>query len=128
MMPRDWSAVEWYTQAMNSQESWHSLACRGDNDVNHDEKDHDFTDQDLEVLEVGKEELIRKGLHNYTLDQVESMGRNGYLSQDDVDLYIDVFNADPIHFSPKWYDRIEGLNGLRHRFHIAIKGREDPNE
>ncbi len=116
MMPRDWSAVEWYTQAMNSQESWHSLSCRGDNDVNHDEKDHDFTEEDLKLIELGKDELIRRGLYNYTLEQVESMDRYGQLGQDDVALYTDIFDADPIHFSPKWYDRVRALNSLRERF------------
>lgn len=116
MLPRDWSAVEWYTQAMNSQESWHSLACRGDNDVNHDEKDHEFTPEDLELIKLGMEEIKRRGLHNLSLDRVETMGRNGYLAQDDVDLYIDVHRANPVHMAPKWYDRVEGLNRLRERF------------
>jgi len=117
----------WESLALDMHTEWVSLGCKGDNDVSFDERDYDFTKQDLEVLELGKEEMIRRGLHNYTLDQVESMGRNGYLAQDDVDLYIDVWQANPCKFAPAWYDRIEGLNGLRHRFNIAIEGREDSN-
>lgn len=106
----------WESLALNVHTEWVSLGCKGDNDVNYDEKDYDFTPEDLELIELGKEEMIRRGLHNYNLDQVEFMGRNGYLGQDDVDLYIDLHRADPVHMAPKWYDRVEGLNRLRERF------------
>ena len=103
----------WESLALDVNTEWVSLGCRGDNDVNYDEKDYDFTPDDLKVIEWAREELVRRGLHNRLYDQITLGALNGTVSQDDCDFYIDLFLADPQHFSPKWYDRIAGLKGLR---------------
>jgi hypothetical protein len=106
----------WESKALDMHTEWVSLGCRGDNDMSHDEKDYDFTEEDLKLIELGREEMIRRGLHRYTYDQVTLYVLNGRISQDDADLYIDVWMANPVHMTPKWYDRVSGLNGLRERF------------
>ena len=70
----------------------------------------------MSYLDIAKQELIERGLQNYTLEQARNALMIGWITQDDYDLFHDCWSTTSFRFSLQESAIRESHNRLRKRF------------
>ena len=70
----------------------------------------------MSYLDKAKQELVKRGLRNHTLDQAHNALMIGWITQDDYDLFHDCWSTGVFRFSLQESAIKESHNRLKERF------------